>query len=221
MAAAGLAGATACAQESTSLMDRAVSIRPSAAPVKQKVPADIVLEGLASYGHYKIFASGSGAKLYTAGIEYDRHSWGSFLGAEMDYTAEILPVVLLDEAQKSDVWGTPITPKRQIVPGIGISPIGFRLLWRPDRAWKPYLMAKGGMIAFTQKVLSQAATYESFSLQSAVGFQARVSPRFDMRFGVFSDFHFSDAFMVPVNPGLDVMNANVGLVYHLHRPQVR
>jgi hypothetical protein len=29
--------------------------------------------------------------------------------------------------------------------------------------------------------------------------------------------HFSNAFMVPINPGLDVMNANLGLTYHLDK----
>ena len=210
---------SAHAQMSKSLVDSGVTVRTPPAPAKQPVASDIVIEGLASYGHYKIFASGSGAKLYTAGIEYDRNSWGRFLGAEMDYTAEILPVVLLNEGKHDDVWGTPIGTERQTVPGIGISPIGFRLLWFPDKAFKPYMMAKGGMIAFTQKVLSQKATYESFSLQSAVGLQARMTPRVDLRLGLFGDFHFSDAFMVPVNPGLDVMNASMGLVYHLGHPR--
>jgi hypothetical protein len=100
------------------------------------------------------------------------------------------------------------------VPGIGISPIGFRLLWRDRKAIKPYLTVKGGILAFPQKVLSQKATYVDFSLQSAMGLQVRLTQRFDTRLGLFSDFHFSDDFIVPVNPGLDVMNANLGLTYH-------
>ncbi len=188
---------------------------------KQPVESEIVVEGLASYGHYKIFASGSGCHLYTAGIEYDRHSWGRFLGARMDYTAEILPLVLLDTATASDIWGTPTTTNREIVPGLDILPIGFRLLWRDKKSWKPYMIGKGGVIGFTQKVLSQKSTYESFSLQSGVGLQIRMNQRMDLRLGLFSDFHFSNAFIVPVDPGLDVMNANVGVSYHLGQPRTR
>lgn len=184
------------------------------APARQPVEADLTVEGLASYGHYKIFASGSGCHLYTGGVEYDRHSWGYFLKARMDYTAEFLPVVLLDAPVTQDIWGTPTSPDHHIVPGIGFSPIGFRMLWRDHKAIKPYLTAKGGMLIFPQKVLSQQAAYANFSLQSAMGVQARLTPRFDLRLGLFSDFHFSDAFIVPVNPGLDVMNANLGLTYH-------
>jgi lipid A 3-O-deacylase PagL len=190
-------------------------------PAKEATESELVYEALASYGHYKIFASGSGAKLYTAGFEYDRHSWGYFLKSRMDYVAEVLPVVLLDEAAKSDIWGTPTTTARQIVPGFGFSPIGVRWLWRDGKSWKPYLIAKGGMLIFDKKVLSQEATYESFSLQSAMGVQARLTPKLDLRLGLFSDFHFSNAFMVPVNPGLDVMNANVGFSYHLGSPLLK
>jgi hypothetical protein len=180
----------------------------------QPVESDLVVEGLASFGHYKIFASGSDCKLYTAGLEYDRHSWGRFLGARMDYVAEFLPVVLLSAPVTQDIWGTPTSPNRKIVPGIGISPIGFRWIWRDKKAIKPYLMAKGGMLGFTQKALSQNATYENFSLQSAMGLNVKMNQRWDLRLGLFSDFHFSNAFIVPVNPGLDVMNANLGLSYN-------
>jgi hypothetical protein len=179
------------------------------------VESDATLEGLASYGHYKIFASGSGCKLYTSGLEYDRHSWGYLLKARMDYAAEVLPVVLLDAPLTQDIWGSPTSPYHHIVPGIGFSPIGFRMLWRDRKPIKPYLTWKGGMLIFPEKVLSQEATYVNFSFQAATGVEAKLTPRLDLRLGLISDFHFSNAFMVPVNPGIDVMNANLGLTYHL------
>jgi hypothetical protein len=183
----------------------------------QRVESSLIAEGLASYGHYKIFASGSDCKLYTAGVEYDRHSWGRLLGARIDYVAEFLPLVLLDAPRTQDIWGTPTSPQRKIVPGIGFSPIGFRALWRDKKAIKPFLLAKAGMLVFPEKVLSQRATYENFSLQSATGVNVKVNDRWDVRLGLFSDFHFSNDFIVPVNPGLDVMNANVGLSYNFRR----
>lgn len=184
---------------------------------KQPVESDLTLEGLASYGHYRIFASGSDCKLYTGGVEYDRHSWGRFLGARVDYVAEFLPLVLLDAPLTQDIWGTPTTLDRHVVPGLGFSPIGFRMLWRDHKAIKPYLTAKGGMLVFPQKVLSQKATYADFSLQDSMGVQSRLTDRFDLRLGLLGDFHFSNDFMVPVNPGLDVMNATLGLTYHFRR----
>jgi hypothetical protein len=182
---------------------------------KPPVESEITVEGLVSYGNYRIFASGENCKLYTIGIEYDRHSWGRFLKARTDYVAEVLPMVLLNQPTQMDIWGSTLSQSRKIVPGVDIAPIGIRWLWRDGRMIKPYLLAKGGFLVFTQKALSSKATYENFSLQSAGGLQVKINERFDLRLGLFGDFHFSDGFIVPVNPGLDVMNATMGLTYHL------
>ena len=191
-------------------------------PPPEPVASNLVFEGLASYGNYKIFASGTNCKLYTSGIEYDRNSWGRFLHARMDYVGEILPLVLLVRPVEMDFWGNTKSYQRETVPGFGISPIGFRLLWRDGRAFKPYMSAKGGILVFSKKAPSSQSTYENFSLQSAMGVNVRMNPKIDLRLGLFSDVHFSNAFMVPSNPGLDVMNANIGISYNLgRRPAVR
>jgi len=195
---------------------------------KRPVRSEIIVEGLASYGNYKIFASGYDMKLFTAGVEYDRHSWGYFLKAQVDYVAEFLPFVLLDKPLHEDIYGNPYSDPysnppvtraeskrvRQLVSGIGFSPIGFRLLWRPSKKIQPYMEAKGGMLGFTHKVPSTESSYENFSLQSAMGAEVKMNQRWGLRLGLFGDFHFSNAFVVPNNPGLDVMDANLGLSYH-------
>jgi hypothetical protein len=184
----------------------------------EKMEQELIVSGLYSYGNYKIFASGYDMKLFDAGVEYDRHSWGYFLNAQVDYVAEFLPFILLDKPLHTDIFGNPEPKKekniRQYVPGIGIFPIGFRMQWRSKKTIRPYLEGKGGMIGFTKKVPSSEAAYENFSLQSATGVQIKMSDRWGLRLGLFSDFHFSDDFVVPVNPGLDVMNANLGISYH-------
>ena len=210
------------------LQDQVPSASPQLSFFKRPIKSEIIIEGLVSYGNYKIFASGYDMKLYTGGVEYDRHSWGYLLKAQMDYVAEFLPFVLLDKPKNIDIYGNPYTcgsckppvtradsaAIRQFVPGIGFSPIGFRLLWRPNKKIQPYLEGKGGVLVFTKKVPSTQAAYENFSLQSAGGVEVKVNQRWGLRLGLFSDFHFSDAFVVPINPGLDVMNANLGLSYH-------
>lgn len=185
----------------------------------EPIESELIVEALYSYGNYKIFASGWDMKLFTAGVEYDRHSWGYFLKARVDYVGEFLPFVLLDKPVNVDIWGYPVPYpagkyNREYVPGIGISPIGFRMMWRDKKAIKPYLEAKGGVLLFSQKAPSSESSYVNFSLQSATGVQVKMNERWGLRLGLFSDFHFSDAFVVPVNPGLDVMNANLGIVYH-------
>jgi hypothetical protein len=186
-----------------------------------KPPAqEFIVEGLIYYGNYRLFGTGYDEKLFTAGVEYDRHSWDYFLKAQVDYVAEFLPFVLLDKPLNTNIYGYPTNPiaiskqTREYVPGVGIYPIGFRMQWRSNRSIKPYLEAKGGILGFTKKVPSSQATYENFSFQSATGVQVKVSDRWGLRLGLFSDLHFSDAFIVEINPGLDVMNANLGLSYH-------
>jgi hypothetical protein len=183
---------------------------------QRPVESELIFEGQGSFGNYKIFAQGTDSKLFTSGVEYDRHSWGCLLKAQVDYVGEFLPFVLLDEPAALNYYGIPLSRNKQLVPGIGISPIGFRLLWRDGTAIKPYLMAKGGFLVFSQKALSPYASYEEISLQSDMGVQIRLNHRLDLRMSV-GDFHFSNAFVVPSNPGLDVMSWTSGISYHLHR----
>lgn len=193
--------------------DAIVANRPL--PPRAPVASALIFEGLVSYGNYNLFASGTGDKLYTSGVEYDRNSWGYALHAERDYVAEVLPLVLLNQSVKTTLGGFPMSPQRKTVPGIGFSPVGIRLLWRGGQTIEPYLESKGGLLFFTQKAIEKDASYGNFSIQNSLGVLIHTRKRFDLRIGLYSDFHFSDAFIVPVNPGLDVMNANFGLVYRL------
>ena len=181
---------------------------------KHRPESEIIVEGAGSFGHYHLLANSWWSDLYWGGIEYDRHSWGNFLGAQMDYVAEFQPVVVLRQPSDTDVWGNPHSTARELVPGMGIAPIGLRMMWRSDKSFKPYLIMKGGMVGYTQKALSQYASYVNLSLQIGIGMQFHLRDRIDMRVGL-SDFHFSDAFIVPSNPGLDVMCYTGGLSYHL------
>ena len=102
---------------------------------KRPVETELAVEGLASFGHYKIFATDYYEKLYTGGVEYDRHSWGTFLGARMDYVAEILPLTLLNQPANPGLWGQPLSTARTTLPGLSISPIGLRMMW-----WGPEIV---------------------------------------------------------------------------------
>jgi hypothetical protein len=187
---------------------------------KQPVESEIIWEGTASYGNYNLYAIDDMTKIYTSGVEYDRHVWGYFMKAQMDYVAEVLPLFLLVEPAKSDYYGNPLTGNRKLVPGLGITPVGLRMMWRSNKQrFKPYVLIKGGMVGFTQKALSTNASYENFTLQSGFGVQTRLTQRVDLRLGLWGDFHVSNAIVVPTDPGTDVMNANWGICYHLGQPR--
>lgn len=181
---------------------------------KEPVESEVAFESLNSFGHYHVLAASWWSYLNVGGVEYDRHSWGRFIGAQMDYVAEILPVVILRQPSKTDAFGDRFSTTFLTNPGLGISPVGLRMLWRDGKAWKPYFTVKGGLMAFTNKALSSDASYLNFSFQQSVGVQFRLHDRWDFRAGV-ADFHFSDGFMVPSNPGIDEMAYTGALCYHL------
>lgn len=188
--------------------------RPSDAPETQSSQRELIYEGMVSYGNYRLFGAAENAKLYTAGVEYDRELWPKFIRARVDYVSEFLPVVLLSQSSKTDSWGDTIGRGRKTVPGIGMTPIGFRLLWRDGRQWMPYFETKGSVLGFTQKALSTDATYENWSFHLTGGLKVKLRGRYDLRLGMLSDLHFSNAFVVRSNPALDVMNVDVGIVHH-------
>jgi hypothetical protein len=190
-------------------------------PEEQERRMDLVYEGMVSYGNYRVFGAAENAKLYTGGVELDRELWPNVFHTRIDGVVEFLPFVLLTQPQKANIWGNPLSRSRNAVPGAGITPIGFRLLWRDGKRVMPYFEAKGSVFGFTQKALSPQATYENWSFHLTQGLQVRLRGRFDLRLGMLSDLHISNAFVVRSNPALDVMNADVGLVYHLSRPKWR
>jgi hypothetical protein len=188
-------------------------------PEQQQRRTELVYEGMASYGNYRVFGAAENAKLYTGGVELDRELWPNVFHTRVDGVVEILPFVLLTQPEKTDIWGNPLTRTRKSVPGAGITPIGFRLLWRDGKRVMPYFVAKGSVLGFTQKALSSQATYENWSFHLTQGIQMRIHGRYDLRLGMLSDLHFSNANIVRSNPALDVMNAEIGVVYHLGRPK--
>lgn len=187
---------------------------------REPIDSELVYEALGSFGHYHIFGFSWWSYLHVAGLEYDRHTWGNFIGARMDYVAEILPIAILKQPMKTDAFGDPLSSQFQATGGLGISPIGLRMMWRDGGRWKPYFLVKAGMIGFTRKALSQDGSYENFSLQQNIGMQIMLTTRWDLRVGV-EDFHISNGFVVPGNPGIDEMSYSAGLSYHFRKRQAR
>jgi hypothetical protein len=183
---------------------------------RRPVESELVIEGLHSIGHIHLFSDAWWSYLDLGGVEYDRHSWGRILGADVDYSGEFLPVIILRQPSKTDIWGDPLLRTHETVPGIGILPIGARIIWFDGARVAPYYVIKAGMTGYTKKAFSQFASYQDFALDQSVGIQFRLSGRIGLR-TAFGFFHQSNGFVVPGNPGLDAMNLNTGISYRLGR----
>lgn len=79
----------------------------------------------------------------------------------------------------------------------------------------PYFETKGTVLGFSEKALSPDATYENWSFRLTGGLKLKLNGRYDLRLGLLSDLHFSNAFVVRSNPAVDLMNVGFGLVRHL------
>jgi hypothetical protein len=188
---------------------------PKTVPEKQPVRSEIAVMGMIPDGDYRLFSATVRCNAWTVGVEYDRHSWGHFMGAQMDYVVEFIPVVVLSEPAKSDFWGNARSPNQQLLYGVSISPFGFRWLWRSDKAVKPYVVGKLGAIAFNQKALSLNASYANFNVQAAFGVQIKMTRRVDLRVEPFEFFHVSNGYFAASNPGMDELATRYGITYHL------
>jgi hypothetical protein len=197
-------------------------LAPSASAVPQlsntasKPPeSEIAFEDEASFGHSHIEAGTWWSYLHVAGVEYDRHSWGQFVGARMDYVAEILPITLLRQPAVEDEYGDPLSSNFTTVPGLAVTPVGLRMLWRDGKVVKPFFTTKGGVVGFTQKALSPDGAYLNFTLQETLGAELRLIHTWGVRLGI-GEFHFSNARQVPSNPGIDEIMYTVALSHQLN-----
>ena len=194
-------------------------VTPKAAPVKQPVESEISVMGMVPYGDYRLFSATMRCNAWTAGVEYDRHSWGNFLGSQMDYVVEVIPLVFLSQPARSDFWGNATSPNQELVHGLSLSPFGIRWLWRSDKAIRLYVVSKLGAIVFDKKAFSPKASYANFNVQAAFGVQIRMTKRMDLRIDPFEFFHVSNGYLAASNPGMDELATRFGVTYHLGRLQ--
>jgi hypothetical protein len=203
--------------EDNAIPAKAVIVTPKQTPGTHPVQSELAVMGMIPDGDYRLISATVRCDAWTVSVEYDHPFPRTFLKARADYATEIIPVVLLSEPAVSDFWGNAESPNQQILPGLSILPIGFRFLWRGNRAVKPYMVGKLGAIVFTKKALSPAASYANFNVQAAFGLQMRLTERMDLRVEPFEFFHVSNGYLAASNPGMDELATRFGLAFHLRK----
>ena len=188
-------------------------------PVKQPVASEIAVTAMVPYGDYRLYSATVRCDAWTVGVEYDRHSWGHFMKSQFDYVVEVIPIVILSQPATSDFWGNAKSPNQQLVPGLSISPFGFRWLWRGNKAVRPYVTGKLGAIAFTKKAFSPNASYVNFNVQADFGVLFKMTERVDLRIDPFVFFHVSNGYLAASNPGMDELATKIGISYHLGKQE--
>jgi lipid A 3-O-deacylase PagL len=193
------------------------SVARSPAKKKHEWPlpkGEISVMGMVPYGDYRLFGATVRCHAWTIGLEYDRRI-GHILGARFDWATEVIPVMILSQPKVSDFWGNGLTQAQELVPGISISPVGMRFLYRDGKKIRPFFLGKLGAAVFTQKALSPDATYVNFNIQAAFGVQYAINNRYDLRVEPFQFFHISNGYLAASNPGMDQLGWQIGFTYHL------
>ena len=144
------------------------------------------------------------------------HPMGYFLAARFDYMTELIPVFVLSEPKEYGADSRALSTDRKFVHGTGVSPIGARILWRPRSAWRPYLLGRGGILYFNDRVLSTEGTHLQFLAEFGAGVQIKIRPHTQLSFG-YSLYHFSNGDIGVRNPALDSNFIYSTLNFDLHR----
>jgi Lipid A 3-O-deacylase (PagL) len=186
-------------------------------PVKRPVDSEISVMGMIPDGDYRLFSATVRCTAWTIGVEYDRHSLGHLLKSQVDWVMEVLPFMILSQPTVSDFWGNAYSTTQEHVPGLSISPVGFRFRWRSNTKIKPFIVGKLGTAVFTQKAFSPNASYANFNVQAAFGVQFRMTDRVDLRVEPFEFFHVSNGYLAASNPGMDEIATRIGITYHLRK----
>jgi len=202
--------------------------RPVTSSVSKPDTSELFYETYLADDVFKFSGGEITSMIYYGGIEYDKRSLGNdanrfgriwswpatLVHARVSYVMEFLPLVLIRQPTLTDVWGDALVPTRKTVPGIAVSPVGFRWMWFDGRAVRPLWVVKVGEAVFTQKALGNNASYENFTINSVVGLQTRLTSRYDLRLA-YGYQHVSNAYSNKSNPGLDTLGPSFGLVYHM------
>ena len=198
-------------------------IAPAPAPQTRRpgVESELAEMAMVSYGDYRVFGATARCNVYTVGLEYDRHIWGYHYKARVDYVVEVLPLVFLSQPVTADFWGNPTSPDQQLVHGLGVTPFGFRFMWRSNARVKPYMTGKMGAVVFAKKAFSPNSTYLNFNPQGEFGVQIRLNDRLELRVVPLEYFHASNGYLAASNPGMDELATKFGVSYQFGKKGVR
>lgn len=184
-------------------------------PVEAAPKSAFAFETGSSVGNIHICCYADDRRLSLYEIEYDRR-WGRFLGSQADYVGAVLPLVVVNEPARYGVDSRALTTARQNHYGVGLAPLGVRLMWRPEKSLRPYLVARSGVMYFPNRILSSESMKLNFFPQYGAGMEKSLASGLIFRLE-YNDVHISNGDVARRNPGIDFMYINLGMAFQLHR----
>lgn len=176
---------------------------------------EIGIVGGRSVGSIHLFGYADNREINVFGVQL-AHPMGHLLNARFDYMTELIPFFVLSEPKEYGADSRALDTERKFVHGVGVSPIGARILWRPHSIFKPYLLGRGGILYFNDRVLSTRGTHLQFLAEFGAGVQIKIHPHTQLSFG-YSFYHFSNGNIAARNPALDSNFIYSTLNFDFHR----
>jgi hypothetical protein len=144
------------------------------------------------------------------------HPSGHFLFLRFDYMMQAVPVYALHQPKYYNYDSVALTTERRTTFGVGLLPVGERMILNPNMKLQVALYANGGFAYFTRRILSEGATRFNIALQFGATFQYPVTHNSSILAGYCID-HLSNSNIHDKNPGLDANLVFVQYLVHLHR----
>jgi len=168
-----------------------------------------------SVGSIHLFGYADNREINVLGVQF-AHPMGHILNARFDYMTEVIPVFVLREPKVYGADSRALDTEHKFVHGAGVSPIGARILWRPHSGWRPYLLGRGGILYFNDRVLSTKGTHLQFLAEFGAGVQIKIRPKTQLSLG-YSFYHFSNGDIAARNPALDSNFIYCAVNFSFHR----
>jgi opacity protein-like surface antigen len=137
--------------------------------------------------------------LSTMGLRYARLLTTTRL-ANLKYTFDVIPVALIRQPVSHGAWED--RQHRETRYGAGLSPIGLQLNFRSRSRIQPFAEGNGGFLYFTRPTPYTTTSNFNFTFSLGAGFQTFTSSHRAVTFG-YKYHHLSNAYLAPVNPGMD------------------
>lgn len=102
-----------------------------------------------------------------------------------------------------------VNSSRETVYGAGLSPIGLKFNFRPQRRVQPFASATGGFLFFQEDIPIPGAARFNFNVEFSGGIQIVNSSRRSYTLG-YKYQHISNGFHSPINPGIDLQMVYAG-----------
>lgn len=143
------------------------------------------------------------ARLGALALRYGRDVF-SKKNVALQYGVEITPVAALSLPNRT------FARRRELVYGIGVSPVGFKLNFRKEKRLQPFAGTSGGLFYFTKDVPVINASKFNFTFDFGGGVQIFTRNKRAVTIG-YKYQHISNGGTARVNPGIDANIFYVGV----------